>query len=583
MNSPEKSNNDGAVSGVGLGLRWAFLDQVVDGEVPASIRFFEISPENYMRRGGYIPDALATVVERHPVMTHGLMLNIGGTSPPGQDYLDELREFLRKLRVQEHSDHLCWTGHGGQCLHDLFPLPLDRAAAIHVADQVRRVQDHLQVPLALENISYYGSPGLPRVAPEDLPKREAAFVCEVLQRAGCRLLLDVNNVHVNGQNHGFDPLVFLRELPLEHVQSLHVAGGEARPQLDGLVIDTHGSDCLPAVRELMAWVIERTGALPVVYERDHNIPSLAVLGEQVAELQVAYDEALTRHDARAGQPQRFSTGTGIGTLPETVVDLGQANHGLSRVVLDANTDTFDVDFFCSQGIEAGTGEALAGLGARLGVYRDLSRATVISTVANFLPRTLARLPAGRFEQDVAQWLAGPGPCSRYLRDLPLAFAEWVAPRWTGAADVADYVVDLARHELIEFTVATAVSRHQAPSEAFELTSVLHFATSCQLADYAYAVHRLPEAVDDRSVPSCEPTCLLVYRDPTNRVRYLQLSALARVVTQRLMAGERVQDALTAGARDVSVSLDNETLGRMSVLLADFAQRGVVDRVGTSGE
>lgn len=566
---PLQNRKDGPITGVGLGLRWAFLDDVLAGDVPSAIAFFEISPENYMRRGGYIPDALATVAERHNLLTHGLMLNIGGAEPPSETYLDELREFLKHLHIQEHSDHLCWTGHGGRCLHDLFPLPLDRASAHHVADQVRRVQDHLQVPLALENISYYASPGFTG-SPRDLPKREAAFVCEILERADCRLLLDVNNVHVNGQNFGFDPLDFLRELPLARVQSLHVAGGERRPNLDGLVIDTHGSDVLPEVHELMAWVIERAGPRPVVYERDHNIPSLEELGRQVAQLQVVYQAAVARH-------QR--TDRGLATqaeLPAEAIELRAANTGLTHVVLDVDTKSYDAGFFEAHGLAPAASEVLAGLGSRLGVYRHLSRATIRSTVASFIPRTLARLPEGRFDRDFAAWMAGPGPCSPYLRDLPLEFVEWVVPQWAASEDVPRYLGDLARHELIEFTVATAPVSATGSGGAFSLTSVLRFHASCRIVDYDHAIHELPSQIADRSAPPAVATSLLVYRDLHNRVRFLQLSPVARAVTGRLLAGQTVQEAVTEGAQEVGEPLSPEILGRMSQLLADFGDRGIAE-------
>ncbi len=560
-------------TGVGLGLRWAFLDEVLADEVPASINFFEISPENYMRRGGYIPDALTTVASRFPLLTHGLMLNIGGTTPPSSDYLDQLRDFLQSLNIHQHSDHLCWTGHAGRCLHDLFPLPLDRTTAAHVADQVRRVQDHLQVPLALENISYYASPGLRRSSPEDLPKREAAFVCEILERADCRMLLDVNNVHVNGHNLGFDPLAFLSEIPLARVQSLHVAGGEVRPHLDGLLIDTHGSDVLPAVHELMAWVIERVGPRPVVYERDHNIPELAELGRQVAQLQQTYDDALLRFHA-AMDPSHGPTD--IHTLPGEVIDLHSASHGLSQVVLDADATRYDAVFFAEHGLAPDASEVMASLGSRLEVYRKLSRATISSVVENFLPRTIARLPAGSFEREFVAWMAGPGPRSPYLRDLPQEFVQWASPRWAATPEIATYLVDLARHELVEFTVATATAATAHQAGTFSLQSVLQFVASSRLLDYDHRVHELPSDVDDRTVPKAQATSLLVYRDGENHVRYLELTPLARAVTGRLMAGRTVQEAVITGAQEVGQALDPDVLGRMSLLLADFAERGLVE-------
>src|SRR5690606_36936537 len=98
------------ISGVGLGLRWAFLDALLDGAELDEARFLEISPENYMRRGGYFPAALEEICDRYPIMTHGLMMNIGSPDGPRRDYLDELRLFLDHVGAGRHSDHLCWNG-----------------------------------------------------------------------------------------------------------------------------------------------------------------------------------------------------------------------------------------------------------------------------------------------------------------------------------------------------------------------------------------------------------------------------------------------------------------------------------------
>ncbi|MGB1700428.1 MAG: DUF692 domain-containing protein, partial [Nannocystaceae bacterium] len=173
-----------APHGVGLGLRWAFLDEVLEGQAPSSIRFFEVSPENYMRRGGFYPEALREVARSHRVLTHGLMLNIGSSAPLDQTYLSTLRSFLERMGAERHSDHLCWSGSEGRILHDLLPLSACAATVDHVVERIKRVQDALGMPLALENISYYMLPG------STMPEEE--MIAAVLERADCELLLDVN-------------------------------------------------------------------------------------------------------------------------------------------------------------------------------------------------------------------------------------------------------------------------------------------------------------------------------------------------------------------------------------------------------
>ncbi len=583
----------GSPTGIGLGLRWAFLDDVLDEDeaaraLPDALAFFEVSPENYMRRGGYFPEALHTVGARHRLLTHGLMMNIGGQQLD-RAYLDQLRAFLDELGARYHSDHLCWTGHDGRCLQDLLPLPLADHVADHVADNIRRVQDHLGRPFAVENISYYASPGLATArtpaAGEELAKRELAFTRRVLERADCKLLLDVNNVHVNAQNHGFDAWRFIEGLPLERVIQLHVAGGERREHLDDLIIDSHGADVCPEVQELMGRVIERAGPLPVLYERDHSIPPLTTLGRQVEALDRVYQAALQRR-ARAPDDPVDAPESAPASAGERAGSLAGFQRGLSRVILDRAPrealETDGEDFFRARGLSEDDARAIATIGAaRLEVYRRLPRNGVFNVIAEFIPRARARLErvnAACFDRDFARWMEQQGPRSRYLRDLPFEFVAWIGPRWLEDPEVPDYLVDLARHELVEFEVAAAPDAGAPAPEGqpFALDRGLKFDASARRVCYRHAVHELPGTRADDTVPAAELTRLLVYRDREHGVRFLKLSRVADALIERLLErGQVVKDALIEGARDAEEPLNDELLGRMSVLLADLAERGVV--------
>ncbi len=276
-------------AGVGLGLRWSFLDDVV-----ASVRagatlpidFFEVSPENYMRRGGFIPAALDVVLERYPIATHGLTLSIGDVDPFDPAYLTELRAFVDRVDPPFHSDHLCFGGTAGGVSHDLLPMPFIEEAVRHVGRRAREAQDRLGRPLVLENITYYVHPGA-----ADLT--EAEFLRAVLEEADLGLLLDVNNVYVNAQNFGFDARAFVLSLPLDRVRSIHVAGHEHKPE-HARIIDTHGAPTIDPVLELLELVVARTGPIPVVLERDHAIPDLPVLLEELSRVRVAYERGLAR-------------------------------------------------------------------------------------------------------------------------------------------------------------------------------------------------------------------------------------------------------------------------------------------------
>jgi hypothetical protein len=302
----------GVIHGVGLGLRLESIDEVLDrldrGD-PAldRVAFWEVSPENVMRRGGYLPAAVDRVRERFPVLSHGLMMSLGGREPLDAAYFRELSRYHARLRPPFHSDHLCFTGAGGRVLHDLLPMPVSRAAARHAVARIREARDRLEMPFAIENITHYLLPGGwqspvtmgPQAAPNPGPASpgpldEAAFIAEVVEESGAGLLLDVNNVYVNAQNYGFDPFAFLRALPLHRVVEIHVAGHEHDAE-DGLLIDTHGADMVDPVLDLLAWTIARTGPVPVLLERDHRVPDVAGLLAELDRADAAYKRGLEMH------------------------------------------------------------------------------------------------------------------------------------------------------------------------------------------------------------------------------------------------------------------------------------------------
>ena len=276
------------LDGVGLGLRWDFLEEVLE-RPRLDVAFFEVSPENYMRRGGFYPAALEQIAERTPIVTHGLTMSLGAAEPPADDYMSALRTEIERVGSPWHSDHLCFSTAGGRVLHDLLPLKLCRESADRVADRVRAAEDRLGVPMAVENISWYAHPGR-----QELPEEE--LICRVLERSGAGLLLDVNNVYVNALNHGFDPYEFIAALPLERVLQIHVAGHTRLES--GLVLDTHGAPVCDPVYELLEWTIARTGPKPVLLERDNWVPELDELLAEVRAIDAVYQRGIARHQER---------------------------------------------------------------------------------------------------------------------------------------------------------------------------------------------------------------------------------------------------------------------------------------------
>lgn len=255
--------------GVGLGLRRELAAETFENA--DQIDFLELVPENYMDLGGRIRERLDIALEKFPLVTHGVNLSIGSTDPLSDDYLASISRLLNKINAPWWSDHLCFASIANSYLHDLLPLPLSPEALKHVVKRVKVAQESVKRPFLLENISYYMQmPGS--------QMDEVDFLSEVLEKADCGLLLDVNNVYVNSVNHNFDPYAYLDRLPLERTVQIHVAG---HGYGDELLIDTHGAAVIEPVFELLEYVLKRTEVKAVMLERDQNYP---VFSEILAEL-----------------------------------------------------------------------------------------------------------------------------------------------------------------------------------------------------------------------------------------------------------------------------------------------------------
>ena len=265
----------GASLGFGLGLRPVHYEALLDRHL-GSVAWLEVLTENYLIPGGRPLHYLERLRPHYPFALHGVSLSIGGADPLDLDYLREVKALAQRFEAAWISDHLCWTGVDGTSLHDLMPLPYTEEALRHVVRRVGQVQEILGQRLLLENVSSYVSYAHSEMA-------EWEFFAEIAQRADCLLLLDVNNVYVSSVNHGFDPLAYLRGVPVERVQQFHLAGHSRHAGCDAdFLIDTHDAPVAEEVWRLFAAAVERFGRVSTMIERDDKIPELPVLLDELA-------------------------------------------------------------------------------------------------------------------------------------------------------------------------------------------------------------------------------------------------------------------------------------------------------------
>jgi uncharacterized protein (UPF0276 family) len=254
----------------GLGLKTEHFREVL-GSHP-DIGFFEVHAENYMVAGGPFHHFLGLIREQYPLSLHGVGLSIGAEGPLDTQHLKRLAALIERYQPHSFSEHLAWSSHGPAFLNDLLPLAYDNATLDRVCEHIDQVQSTLKRPMLLENPATY-------LAFERSTIDEAEFIGEVIHRTGCGLLLDVNNVYVSCINHRRDPLAYLNALPLQSIGEIHLAGfAEDTDSLgDRLLIDDHGAPIDNAVWSLYQHVLERTGPIATLIERDNQLPAFSVL------------------------------------------------------------------------------------------------------------------------------------------------------------------------------------------------------------------------------------------------------------------------------------------------------------------
>jgi uncharacterized protein len=258
---------------IGVGFKPQHLADVIEGG--HGLQFFEVHPENYMADGGPMLDALRRLRQSYPVSFHGVGLSLGSVEPIDAAHLERFACLVRRFEPAAVSEHLAWSTHGGTYYNDLLPIPYTRESLARVSERIDAVQSRLGVSILIENPSTY-------VQFRSSTFGEGEFLCELVKRTGCGLLLDVNNAYVSAVNHGADPRALIAAMPLKRVGEIHLAGfsRDSDGIGDDLLIDSHGSPVDEAVWGLYAWAVSQIGPVPTLLERDNDVPRFEILAEE---------------------------------------------------------------------------------------------------------------------------------------------------------------------------------------------------------------------------------------------------------------------------------------------------------------
>lgn len=255
----------------GIGLRSHHFREILE-EQPR-VAWMETHPENYFGNGGAPLRILEQIRSRYPLSFHGVGLSLGSTDPIDQDHLRKLKALIDRFEPAFVSEHLSWSSVGGRFFNDLLPLPYTPESLDHICLRIDEVQEALQRPLLIENITRY-------LTWRDSSIPEGEFLAEAARKTGCGILLDINNIYVNAMNFHLDPLDVLKAIPAHAVWEIHLAGFD---RFGRWLLDTHGQAVHRDVWALYEWMIDHLGPRPTLIEWDTNLPALQVLVEQAAQ------------------------------------------------------------------------------------------------------------------------------------------------------------------------------------------------------------------------------------------------------------------------------------------------------------
>jgi uncharacterized protein (UPF0276 family) len=247
--------------GVGLGLRVPHYRHILENKPTCD--WFEIISENFMVDAGRPLEVLDRILEQYRVVQHGVGIYFGSAEPLNRDHLRRLKRLVKRTRTPWLSDHLCWGSVDGRYTHDLLPMPYTREAARNTARKIREALDFLETPICVENVSSYAEFHVSEMT-------EWEFLSEVVELADCGILLDVNNIYVSSQNHGFDPFDYVNNVPHHRVGQIHIAG---HSKFERFILDTHDHPVLDPVWKLYERAIQLVGHTAMLLEWDDRIPS----------------------------------------------------------------------------------------------------------------------------------------------------------------------------------------------------------------------------------------------------------------------------------------------------------------------
>lgn len=269
-------------SSVGIGLRSTYLEYFLVNIPQIAIGWLEVHPENYIH---HYPNRkkLHTISEQYPISFHCVSLSLGSAELPSREHLELMKQLMNEINPFRMSDHLSWNTLNGHGYNDLYPLQLTETSLQRVAQHINILQDFFQRQLLIENPSTY-------LTFKHNAYSEPDFLNALVEKTGCGILLDVNNLYVQAVNHGWNADAYLRKLNWNAVNEIHVAG-HTKASDGNFLIDTHNQPVCQSVWELYMVAIRNQPNAYTLIEWDEDLPDISVMLDQARQAILYMEQA----------------------------------------------------------------------------------------------------------------------------------------------------------------------------------------------------------------------------------------------------------------------------------------------------
>lgn len=264
----------------------------------------EVIAEDWFDASRSKVSALRTLAAQIPVQLHGTSAGLASAEPVEEKRLAKMARLVEMVQPEAWSEHLAFVRGGGWEIGHLAAVPRNAITVENSAANVARARRMVGRSPMVENIATL-------IAPPASTLTEVEWLGRVATAADAPLLLDLHNLYANAMNFGGDPatapVAALRQLPLDRVGTVHIAGGHwisACNRSEQRLLDDHLHPVPDAVFSMLEELAALTPRpLTVVLERDGAYPPM---GDLLLELQLAR-AAMQRGRARQDQTPSWST------------------------------------------------------------------------------------------------------------------------------------------------------------------------------------------------------------------------------------------------------------------------------------